>query len=120
VSSPLDRYYEALDGGDFDATVAAFTDDAVYVRPTLPPEPEGLAVVRGRDELRTFFEERGKRPYRHVVRACATDGRRCFVEGVAGVDGEPPTHVFLVHATLDDDGLISRYFALMAPYLDQA
>jgi ketosteroid isomerase-like protein len=113
VTSPLDAYYEALDGGDVEASVAAFTDDAVYVRPSLDV-PGTLEFVRGRAELREFFEERGKRPYRHFVRSCAVDGPRCFVEGDAGMDGEPPTHVFLVNATLDGDGRIARYFALMA------
>jgi ketosteroid isomerase-like protein len=114
VRSPLDAYYAALDGGDVDATVATFADDAVYIRPTLPPAEPGLEVIRGRDALRDFFVARGKQPHRHEVRACAVDGPRCFVEGVAGVEGEPPTHIFLVHATLDAGGLIERYFALMA------
>jgi len=114
VPSPLDAYYHALDGGDIARTVAAFAEDAVYVRPTLPPAAPGLELIRGRDELQRFFEERGKRPYRHFVHASAVDGERCFVEGTAGMEGEPPTHVFLVHATLDANGLITRYFALMA------
>lgn len=110
--TPLDAYYTALDAGDVEATLACFTDDAVYVRPALD-EP-GLELVRGRDELRAFFVARGKRDYRHVVRACAVDGARCLVEGVAGMEGEPPTHAFLVHATVEPDGRIARYFALMA------
>ena len=114
VRSPLDAYYRALDDGDLDATVAAFADDAVYIRPTLPPADPGLETIRGRDALRAFFVARGKQPHRHELRACAVDGPRCFAEGVAGVAGEPPTHVFLVHATLEPDGLIERYFALMA------
>jgi ketosteroid isomerase-like protein len=112
VASPLDAYYSALDGGDVEGTLAAFTDDAVYVRPVLGGT--GLEFVRGKDELREFFERRGKQPYRHYVRSCALAGGRCFVEGDAGMDGEPPTHVFLVSATLDADGRIARYFALMA------
>ena len=112
VRSPLDRYYTALDGGDPDGAAAAFTEDAVYVRPALGGA--GLEFVRGRDGLLDFFHKRGKQPYRHEVRACAIDGERCFVEGIAGIEGEPPTHVFLVHATVEADGLISRYFALMA------
>lgn len=112
VRSPLGAYYEALDGGDLEATVAAFTDDAVYVRPAL--DGRGLELIRGRGALQEFFERRGARPYRHFVRSYAVDGQRCFVEGDAGVEGEPPTHVFLVSATLDADGRIARYFALMA------
>jgi ketosteroid isomerase-like protein len=112
VTSPLDAYYTALDGGDIEGTVAAFTDDAVYVRPALGGS--GLEFVRGREELHEFFERRGKQPYRHFVRACAVEAERCFVEGDAGMEGEPPTHVFLVSATLDTEGRIARYFALMA------
>jgi ketosteroid isomerase-like protein len=112
VASPLDAYYTALDGGDIEGTLATFTEDAVYVRPVLGGT--GLEFVRGKDELREFFERRGKQPYRHFVRSCALAGDRCFVEGDAGMEGDPPTHVFLVSATLDADGRIARYFALMA------
>jgi ketosteroid isomerase-like protein len=110
--TPLDAYYTALDAGDVEATLACFTDDAVYVRPAL--DAPGLEFVRGRAELRAFFAARGKRDHRHYVRACAVEGRRCFVEGVAGVEGTKPTHVFLVHATVEQDGRLSRYLALMA------
>jgi ketosteroid isomerase-like protein len=109
--TPLAAYYQALDGGDLEATLACFTDDAVYVRPSLAVE---LEIVRGRRPLRAFFEARGKRPYRHTVVASVSNGQGCFVEGVAGMPGEPPTHTFLVHATIAPDGRISRYFALMA------
>lgn len=112
MSSPLDRYYEALDDGDVEATLACFSDDAEYVRPRL--DGPGLEFVRGRDELRLFFEARGKKDYRHFVAGHVADGRRCFVEGTAGMPGEPPTHAFLVSATLTADGRIERYFALMA------
>jgi hypothetical protein len=30
------------------------------------------------------------------------------------MEGEPPTHVFLADATIEPDGRISRYFALMS------
>jgi ketosteroid isomerase-like protein len=111
VASPLDRYFEAIDRGDVDATTAAFADDALYIRPSLQVAG-ALEVARGRDELREFFRNRGKQPFRHEVRACVADGRDCFVEGVALAD-EAPFRSFLVHAMLDDDGLITRYFALM-------
>jgi ketosteroid isomerase-like protein len=110
--TPLDTYYRALDGGDLEGTLACFTDDAVYVRPAL--DGSGLEFIRGRDDLRAFFVERGKKEWRHVLRACAVDGSRCLAEGVAGIDGEAPSHTFLVHATIADDGRISRYFALMS------
>jgi len=111
VTSPIDGYFRAIDAGDVDATTAAFTDDAVYIRPSLEV-PGGLEVIRGRDELRAYFTRRGKLPFRHEVRACAIDGPECFVEGAAYVE-EKLTNTFLAHVTLED-GLIERYFALMA------
>ena len=111
VRTPLDAYYAAVDAGDAEAATAAFTDDGLYIRPSL--EAAGtIEVVRGRDALREFFVKRGNPPFRHEVVACAVDGERCFVEGVAYVRGEPTTS-FLVHATVDGNGLVRRYFALM-------
>jgi ketosteroid isomerase-like protein len=110
--TPLDAYYDALDAGDLEGTLACFTDDAVYIRPAL--ESAGLEFARGRDELRAFFVARGKRDYRHVLRSHSFDGVRCFVEGVAVLEGNRPTHVYLASATIEPDGRISRYFALMA------
>jgi ketosteroid isomerase-like protein len=109
--SPLDRYFDAIDRGDVAATTDAFTADALYIRPSLEV-PGALAVARGREQLREFFETRGKKPFRHVVESSVVDGSECFVEGVATQDGAPIAS-FLVHATVDHDGLIARYFALM-------
>jgi ketosteroid isomerase-like protein len=112
MTTPLDAYYRAVDAGDVGATLACFTEDAVYVRPSLTRP--GLEYVRGREELEAFFVARGKQPHRHrVVESAVADGH-CFVEGVAGIDGAPPTHTFLVSAVIESDGRISRYLALMA------
>jgi ketosteroid isomerase-like protein len=112
VISPLDRYFTALDAGDMEATTDAFTKDALYIRPSLDV-PGTLEVARGREELHEFFLKRGARPFRHEVRACAVDDRDAFVEGVATLDGNE-LNSFLVHAVIDEDGLIERYFALMS------
>ena len=112
MTTPLDAYYSALDGGDIEGTLACFTDDAVYVRPSLVRP--GLEFVRGRKELESFFVARGKQEHRHVVVASAVADGVCFVEGVAGIEGAAPTHTFLASATIERDGRISRYFALMA------
>ena len=112
MTTPLDAYYRAVDAGDVEATLACFSGDAVYIRPSL--DRPGLEFVRGRDELEAFFVARGKQPHRHVIVASAVDGNLCFVEGIAGIEGEPATHAFLVNATIDGEGRISRYFALMA------
>ena len=112
VASPLDRYFTALDAGDVEATTAAFADDALYIRPSL--EVQGtLEIASGREELHAYFVARGKKPFRHDVRACAIDGPDVFVEGVATQDGNE-LNSFLSHAVIGEDGLIRRYFALMA------
>jgi hypothetical protein len=46
----------------------------------------------------------------------ASAGNDCFVEGAAYAE-EMLTSSFLAHVTIDD-GLIKRYFALMAPAVD--
>jgi ketosteroid isomerase-like protein len=112
VTSPLDRYFSALDAGDVEATTEAFSEGTLYIRPSLDV-PGTLDVARGREELHEYFVKRGKRPFRHEVRACAVDGRDAFVEGVATQDGKE-LNSFLVHAVIDEDGLIERYFALMS------
>ncbi len=117
VTSPLDRYFRAIDAGDVEATTAAFADDALYIRPSLEV-PGKLETIRGREELREYFRRRGKLPFRHEVRACAVDGPACFVEGAAYVE-DKLTSTFLAHVTPDDDGLIKRYLALMASALDE-
>jgi hypothetical protein len=112
VTSPLDRYFTALDAGDVEATTDAFAEGAVYIRPSLDV-PGTLEVARGREELHEYFVKRGKRPFRHEVRACAVDGRDVFVDGVATLDGKE-LNSFLVHAVIGEGGLIERYFALMS------
>jgi ketosteroid isomerase-like protein len=111
--SPLDRYFDAIDSGDVERTTEAFREDALYIRPSLAL-PGTLDVVRGRDDLREFFRERGKKPFRHVVRSFVVDGPECFAEGIAIEDGTGAEIAsFLVRASLDGDGRIARYFALM-------
>ena len=110
--SPLDRYFDAIDSGDVERTTAAFTDDALYIRPSLDV-PGALHVIRGHDDLREFFRERGKKPFRHVVRSFVVEGSECFAEGVAVDEYQTEIASFLVHAGLNSDGRIARYFALM-------
>ncbi len=115
VTSPLETYYRALDDGDAEGAAAVFSEDTLYIRPALPGSPNagGLEVVRGREAVLAYFRERGKKPFRHRITASVADGSEWFVEGIAGMAGEAPTHVFLVHATVVD-GLITRYLAAMS------
>jgi ketosteroid isomerase-like protein len=117
-TSPLDAYFAALDDGDDDAATAAFAVDAVYIRPAIG-DPRGLEVIRGRQRIREFLGRRRERQkggeynHRHEIRAATFDGSRCFVEALMVTD-DGPTGVFLAHATFGDDGLITRYLAVLA------
>jgi ketosteroid isomerase-like protein len=115
-TSPLDAYFAALDAGNDDAATAAFTEDAVYIRPAIG-DPRVLDVIRGRERIREALAARrerrkvGEYAHRHEIRATSSDGPRCFVEALMVTDGGP-SGVFL--ATFDDDGLIKRYLAVYA------
>ena len=117
IPRALTAYYDALDAGDDDGAAAAFADDAVYIRPAL--EGRGIEIARGRDGIRDLFARRAERKSRgenlhhHELRTVAVDGSECFVEGVGITDGGPFA-VFLAHATLGDDGLITRYVGTTA------
>lgn len=119
TSSPLDAYYAALDAGDDDAAAAAFAEDAVYIRPAVSEggRTRGVEVIRGRPGIRELFERRrerqklGEYSHFHELRAAALERSRCFVEGLMMTD-KGPVGVFLAHATLDDEGLITRYIAV--------
>jgi hypothetical protein len=115
VTSPLETYYRALDDGDAGGAAAVFSEDTLYIRPALPGSPNagGMEVVHRREAVLAYFRERGKKPFRHRITASVADGPDWFVEGIAGMAGEAPTHVFLVHATVVD-GLITRYLAAMS------
>ena len=125
VADPLRRYFAAIDEGDFEAVGRCFATDAVYVRaekvePVLPGRPKArqLVVSHGRAEIEAFArtqaelaEARGAR-ITHRLLSVVTAGDRCFVEGaVPSPDGGADV-VFFAHATVGDDGLISRYAAV--------
>jgi ketosteroid isomerase-like protein len=120
VPPKLAAYYTALDAGDDDAAAATFAEDAVYIRPAIAPAAGApvVEIFRGRDGIRALFAQRsarkelGENLHRHELRAFVVDGRECFIEGV-GVSGGRPYAVFLAHATLDEDGLIARYNAML-------
>jgi ketosteroid isomerase-like protein len=113
-------YYAALDAGDDDAAAAAFAEEAVYIRPALDRAGgDGIEVFRGRAAIRDLFERRSARKqfgdnlHHHEFRSAAVEGADCFIEGT-GVTDRGPFAVFLAHATLGDDGLITRYIGVFA------
>ena len=89
----------------------------MYIRPAL--DGGGIEVARGRDGIRDLFARRAERKrlgenlHHHELRSIAVEGSECFVEGV-GLTAEGPFAVFLAHATLGEDGLISRYIGTLA------
>lgn len=116
---PLRSYFEALDSGDNEAIPRMFSEDATYIRPSAPtpgsPQLGGLEVVQGKAAIREYFDRRGVLALRHYIRAAATEGRHCFVDGVVKVPDVPglTDMVFLSHAVFNDAGLISWYSGLV-------
>jgi hypothetical protein len=108
----LERYFAALQSGDFAAAAACFTPDCWYSHPpysarTAPVEYEGReALAAG------FAHDRGITPVRQRIVRCVQRGPTCFVEGLA--DGIPGGGTFLSSVILDELGLVDRYVAYYA------
>lgn len=111
VGPLLERYFAALNDGDFDAAAAAFAEDCLYSHPPYRPgEPQ--AEFHGRRELAELWpSRRGTRRVQTTIERCVQDGNHAFVEGVAAGGS------FLSTIVLDRDGLISRYLAFYTPTL---
>lgn len=113
-SAPIIEYFARLDEGEAEKAASVFADDAVYIRQAMDatgtPSSE-LQVIRGRTQIRSYFEERGRRPYTHEIRSHASQGDLEFAEGCVDGGAAGPRIVFIATASLDRDGLISRYFA---------
>jgi ketosteroid isomerase-like protein len=117
IPEAVSAYYAALDAGDDDGAAAAFAENAVYIRPAL--RGRGTEIARGRGAIRDLFARRAERKqlgenlHHHELRAVVVDGLECFIEGV-GIMHDRPFAFFLAHATLGDDGLITRYIGALA------
>lgn len=112
---PLSAYYRLLDDGEFEACAALFAEDALYIRPARLTA-DSLVVTKGRPAILEFFRKRGKLPHRHRILHAVCDGASCFVEGRGGGNhGGPfaPLHAFMANCSIDADGLIGRYFAVL-------
>jgi hypothetical protein len=106
----VDRYFELLDGSDFEGAAACFSDDVLYSHPPYGP---GLprAEFRGYDELLAGFRNRGPKPDRaHTILRSPQAGRECLLEGYT-VD-LPVGGSFIASLSLGDDGRIRRYVAV--------
>jgi hypothetical protein len=111
----VDRYFHALDAGDFERAADCFSDDVVYSHPpyrhTGIDSAEGRITVRGRAALLAGFNARGRRSFEHRVLTCELRGSYGLFDGV--VEGLPNGNVggFLSTMTLDEDGRIRRYLS---------
>jgi hypothetical protein len=108
-------YMRNLDAGDFEAAAAMFTEDAIYSRSASDAKgnPSGrLDVIVGRANILAYFQTRGVRSYRHDICYVAVHGHMEFVAGV--VEGGPDS-AMLASATVDEQGLITRYVGLASP-----
>jgi len=106
----VDRYFERLDAGEFEAAAECFSSDALYSHPPYGPG-QPRAEFRGHDELLAGFERRGVKPDRlHHIDLSPQHGAECFLEGYT-ID-EPRGGTFISSLSLDADGLIQRYLAV--------
>lgn len=107
----LQRYFEALNDGRFEAAAGCFSEDCLYVHPPYGPgEPQ--AIYNGRAELaRLWPSRRGNGRVETRIERCVQRGNHAFVEGVAAGGS------FLSSIVLASDGLISRYVAFYTPEL---
>lgn len=111
----LDRYFHALDAGDFDAAAACFSDDTLYSHP--PYKHTGLDGFErvefvGRAHLLEAFRARGQASFDHRIVAGMQRGPHALVEGLVENLPASSTHrtgSFISNLTLDDQGLIRRY-----------
>jgi hypothetical protein len=106
----VDRYFEHLDAGEFEAAAECFSPDALYSHPPYGPG-QPRAEFRGRDELLAGVRRRGPKPDRaHHIDLSPQLGTECFLEGHT-ID-EPRGGTFISSLSLDADGLIQRYLAV--------
>ncbi len=106
----VDRYFEHLDRGEFEAAVACFSRDALYSHP--PYQPGGpRAEFRGHAELLAGFQRRGVKPDRsHRIDVSVQDGADYMLEGCT--TDRAGSRTFMSSVSLDSSGLIQRYLAV--------
>lgn len=103
------RYFDRLEAGDFEEAVECFSKEVFYSHPPyrwdLPGSPRHEA--RGRSELLSLFQRRGKRDSHHEYMAYVV-ADRCFLSGTS-VTRDGPGASFISELTVDVDGLIDHY-----------
>jgi len=107
----VDRYFQHLDAGEFEAAAECFSADTLYSHPPYGPG-QPRAEFHGRDELLAGFRRRGVKPVRlHHIDLSPQHGAECFLEGFT-ID-EPRGGTFISSLSLDAEGRIQRYLAVL-------
>ena len=107
--SILERYFALLDARKSDELVEMFAESGCMItRGGTGGEP-----VRGRPALGAFYAGRGPAVSRHVITNVVQSPAICMAEGVVKPLAEGETKYFIASATVDDDGLITRYTTLV-------
>jgi hypothetical protein len=107
----LGRYFGDLDASRLEAAAASFSPDTLYSHPPYFPGA-ARSEFRGRDELNAGFVIRGSRPNVHELCVVVQRGRECMVEGYSHRPGGESAQ-FISSLSLDGDGLIRRYTAVV-------
>ena len=115
-SATMKQYFACMDSADFVTAAAMFAEDAVYLRPPYVPgqaafASSGTERIEGLPAISGFWERRGKRNTRHVIKIESISGAEWFAEGEVSVDDSEP-RMFLSHVTFNDKGQIQRFVAL--------
>jgi hypothetical protein len=112
-------YYHGLDTGQLEEAAAAFAEHATFARSAVRDAGYGdlsvIEVLEGRPASLDLLRERDVRvARRHTIVDSTFDGREFWGVGVGGLRDGPDDVTFVVHATIDDAGLIARCFGLGA------
>ncbi len=108
----LDRYFHALDTGDFHEAAACFSPDVLYSHP--PYRHTGLdgdhrVEFRGRAALLSAFQARGRQRFGHAILVCVQRGAHALLEGAVHDLPHGGSGSFISSVSLDEAGLIQRY-----------
>jgi hypothetical protein len=113
----VDRYFEALRVGDFEAAAACFSEDVVYCHPPYTHgglKGSGRIWFQGRAELLAAFRQRGRTTYGHRLPVLIQRGPNCLFEVVTPGAGGEDLGGGVSSLSLDDEGLIRRYVAFFS------
>jgi ketosteroid isomerase-like protein len=112
VPEAIHGYLEAIDAAEADVAASWFSAECLYAVPSPGAhETDRRTETRGSSRLRDRFDARGRKPWRHVVMACVSNGADGLIEGVLAGRGTGAHGGFAASFRLDADGRLERYLA---------